>query len=196
MDFSAALRSSSVATPSNGVAATAVQLGEAGSELRLASPGKVILAARVAARLDEQPNPEIRARSYTQTPYWSIERARLGQSREVPVEVIVNGYPVAKRNVVADGVLRDLDFEVSVERSSWIALRILPSSHTNPIWVVVGNKPVRASRRSIEWCLKGVDQCWSQKSRFIAEAELPQARTDYDHARKVYRQRLNEAEVD
>ena len=76
-----------------------------------------------------------------------------------------------------------------------MALRILPSSHTNPIWVLVGEKPVRASRRSIEWCLQGVDRCWSQKERFIAPAELPQAQADYEHARTVYRQRLQEADA-
>ena len=89
----------------------------------------------------------------------------------MPVELIVNGYPVARQTMVADGPLRDLTFEVPIERSSWVAVRILPSSHTNPIWVLVGGKPVRASRRSAEWCLKGVDQCWSQKERFIAAAE-------------------------
>ena len=90
----------------------------------------------------------------------------------MPVELIVNGFPVAKQTLVADGALRDLTFEVPVARSSWVALRILPSSHTNPIWVLVGGRPVRASRRSAEWCLKGVDQCWSQKEQFIAAAEL------------------------
>jgi hypothetical protein len=40
-----------------------------------------------------------------------------------------------------------------------VALRILPSSHANPVFVLVGGKPIRASRRSVEWCLKGVGQC-------------------------------------
>ena len=84
------------------------------------------------------------------------------------MELIVNGSPVARQTLVADGTLRDLTFDVPIARSSWIAVRILPSSHTNPIWVLVEGRPVRASRRSAEWCLKGVDQCWSQKERFIA----------------------------
>lgn len=184
------------ATPAGNPAGSVVRMGEEGSELRLARAGAVKLAARVAARLAEQPDPKIRATNYAQKPYWDIERARLGEGREVPVEVIVNGYPVARRTIVADGTLRDVDFEVKIERSSWVALRILPSSHTNPIWVTVADKPVRTSRRSIDWCLKGVDQCWSQKEKLIAAAELPQARADYEHARQVYRQRLAEAEVD
>ena len=43
---------------------------------------------------------------------------------------------------------------------------------TNPVFVLVGEKPIRASRRSAEWCLKGVDQCWSQKQRFIKADEM------------------------
>lgn len=111
------------------------------------------------------------------------------------MEVIVNGQAVARKAIVADGQIRDVDFDVTMERSGWVALRILPSSHTNPIWVLVGDKPVRASRRSIEWCLKGVDRCWSQKERFIAPGEREQARADYEHARTVYRKRLEEAEA-
>ncbi len=90
----------------------------------------------------------------------------------------------------------DISCHVSLQHSSWVALRILPSSHTNPIWVTIGDQPVRASRRSIEWCLQGVDQCWSQKERFIAAPELAQARADYEHARRVYRQRLSEAKLE
>ena len=77
-------------------------------------------------------------------------------------------------------------------RSSWVALRILGSSHTNPIFVLVGDKPVRASRRSLEWCLKCVDQCWSQKAQFIRAEEMEAAKAAYEHARQTYRQRLQE----
>jgi len=61
---------------------------------------------------------------------------------------------------------------------------------------MVGGKPVRASKRSIQWCFDGVDTCWSQKERTYAPAELPQAKLDYEHARQVYRTRLAEAEVE
>jgi len=114
----------------------------------------------------------------------------------VPVELVVNGYPVAKQNLVADGALRDVTFDATIDRSSWLAVRILPSSHTNPVWVLVGGKPVRASRRSADWCLKGVDQCWLQKERFIERGELEQARADYEHARQTYRRLLSESEID
>jgi hypothetical protein len=168
-----------------------VAMGEAGSELRLSKPGTVRLTARVAARLNEQPNPALQKRSYTEKPFWDIERARLGDSREVPLEVLVNGVPVARKNFRADGEMRDVAFDVPVNRSSWVALRILPSSHSNPVWVLVDGKPVR-ERRSIEWCAKGVDQCWSQKKRFIPAKEMTDATAAYDHARKIYQQRLGE----
>jgi hypothetical protein len=173
-----------------------VAMGEAGSELRLAAPGRVRLTARVAARLNETPNPAVQKSSYEKKPYWDIERARIGATRTVPVEVVVNGYPVARTEIVADGREQDVAFEVDIARSSWVALRILPSSHTNPIFVLVADKPVRASRRSVEWCLKGVDQCWSQKERFIRPAELADAKAAYAHAREEYRRRLQECEVE
>ena len=173
-----------------------VAMGEKGSELRLAQAGTVRLSARVAARLKETPDEAIRNLRYTQKPYWDVERARVGGTREVPVEVIVNGYPVSRKSIVADGRVQDVTFDVKLDRSSWVALRILPSSHTNPIFVVVGGKPIRGSRRSVEWCLQGVDQCWSQKKGLIAANEMADAVKAYDHARQVYRQLLRESTVD
>jgi hypothetical protein len=116
-----------------------------------------------------------------------VERARVGTSREVPVEVVVNGNAVARQTILADGQARDLKFTVSVEESSWIAARILPAAHTNPVFAMVDGKPVRASKRSAEWCLNAVNQCWTQKALHISPAELADARKAYDHAREVYR---------
>jgi hypothetical protein len=151
---------------------------------------------RAAALLDEKPSPERGRRPYNEQPYWDIERARVGDTRSVEVELVVNGHPVGKQRLVADGALRDLTFDAAIDRSSWLAVRILPSSHTNPVWVLIAGKPVRASRRSAEWCLKGVDQCWSQKERFIKRDELDQAKADYEHARRTYQRLVSESEVD
>ncbi|HEV2392928.1 MAG TPA: CehA/McbA family metallohydrolase [Verrucomicrobiae bacterium] len=138
-----------------------VAMGEKGSQFDLQTPAIVNVTARVAALLDPQPNPDLQKRPYNEKPYWDIERARIGNTREAPLELVVNGYPVARQNLVADGTLRDVQFQTRIERSSWVALRILPSSHTNPIFVLVGGRPIRASRRSAQWCLDGVDRCWS-----------------------------------
>lgn len=171
-------------------------VGTRGSELKLEGPRTVRVTAKVAALLDVDPAAELKEKPYDQQPYWTIERARIGATREVPLEVVVNGLPVAAKNIFADGALREVSFDVAVERSSWIALRILPSSHTNPIFVTVGGRPVRASRRSAEWCLKAVDQCWTQKVSKIAPAERTEAAAAYEHAREVYRKIIAESEVE
>jgi len=75
-----------------------------------------------------------------------------------------------------------------------VALRILPSSHSNPIFVLVGGKPIRASKESAEWCLKGVDKCWEQKEKFIKADELADAKGAYEHARETYRRLLGECQ--
>jgi hypothetical protein len=170
------------------------EVGVNGSELKLDAAGTVRVTARVAALLPEQPDGSIGRKSLDQKPYWHLERARLGGTREVPVEVIVNGESVGKQTIVADGVARDVSFDVKVEKSSWVAIRILPSSHTNPVFVLVGGKPIRASKRSAEWCLKGVDVCWGQKKQFIAAGEMKDAEAAYGHAREAYRQIVAESE--
>ncbi len=167
-----------------------VALGEKGGERRLDAPGKVTVRAKVAALLSPEVSPEgrlIRERPIEQKPYWDLERTRIGDTRKVPLEVVVNGKAVAREEIEADGIVRDVSFDVAIERSSWVALRIYPSSHTNPIWVVVDGKPVRASKKSAEWCLKSVDQCWTQKVKNTRESEREAAKAAYDKAREAYR---------
>jgi hypothetical protein len=168
------------------------EAGTGESEIRLDKPDRVKVTVRAAANLDPLPDRSIRQKRYDEQPYWDLERARIEDSREVPVEIVVNGTPVASQRLLADGTIKTLTFDVAIDRSSWIAARILPSSHTNPVFALVGGKPVRASRRSAEWCLNAVNQCWTQKSPRIRASELEDARRAYEHARQVYRQRLVE----
>jgi hypothetical protein len=161
-------------------------VGTGGSEVRLEAPGSVHADVKVAAFLDPLPDPLIHGKPYSDKPYWDVERARIGDSREVPVELVVNGEAVARRSVPADGQVRDVTFDAAIAKSSWVAVRILPAAHTNPIFVLVGGKPVRASRRSAEWCLAAVSQCWTQKAPRIKVEELGAARKAYDQAREVY----------
>jgi hypothetical protein len=150
------------------------------------------VTVKAAANLDPTPNDLIRNAAYDDKPYWDLERARIGIRREVPVEVVVNGVVVATLPLVADGTVRDLTFDVPLDRSSWIAVRILPSSHTNPVFALVGGKPIRGSRDSVQWCLTAVNQCWTQKAPKIRASEIDAARQAYDYARQVYQQRLAE----
>lgn len=137
---------------------------------------------------------DMHARALEKEPYWHIERARIGETRQVPVEVVMNGKPVASRNIIADGRVEDVSFDVPVQRSSWLAVRILGSSHSNPMFVVVDGKPIRASRQSAQWCLAAVNQCWTQKAPKISKRELPEAQAAYDHARNVYTKLVTESE--
>ena len=169
------------------------EVGTGGSEVSLSSGAPARVAVKVAALLDALPNEAVRRLRFDQAPYWHLERARIGSSRDVPVELVVNGRVAARQTVTADGVVHDVSFEVPLAQSSWLAVRILPSSHSNPIFAIVDGKPIRASRRSAEWCLAAVNQCWTQKAPKIAAGELEAARQAYDHARDVYRKLMAES---
>ncbi len=171
-----------------------LEVGTNGSEIQVKAGETAHITAKVAAYLDPDPDPAFHNLRYDQKPYWHLERSRIAGTREVPVEVVVNGESVATKNLVADGQVREMAFDVPIAKSSWIALRILPSSHTNPIFALVDGKPIRASKRSAEWCLAAVNQCWTQKSPRIREAERDDARKAYDHAREVYKQRIAESQ--
>lgn len=183
------------------------EVGTNGSEINLENPGTITISSKVGARLEPEPEtlpnipharllrdkPEIAEQLYVHKPFWHLERARIANSRHVKVEVVVNGKAIASQNLEADGTLQDIDFNVGIEKSSWVALRILPSSHTNPIFVKVDNQPIRASKKSAEWCLASVEQCWKQKEKFLADSEMQSARDAYDHARRTYRNLIRES---
>jgi hypothetical protein len=188
-------RATDVAAAEAGSDASTVLLGEPGSDghasvLALEKPGRVRVAFHVAAMLEEQQNAEterIRNARLDAKPYWHIERCRIGDSRMVPVELIVNGEVAERFEFEADGHIGSREVELDIAESSWVAVRILPSVHTNPIWVTVGDEPVRSNRRSAEWCLQAVDTCWEQKRGQIRESERAEAEAAYEQARAVYR---------
>jgi hypothetical protein len=171
-------------------------LGVGQSQLDLTGPQKVQISARAAAYLppvQDEIGAIIASRAAHLPPYWDIERARVGKSRNVTVELVVNGEGVDRKEIVADGQWRDVRFERSVDRSSWVALRVVYSSHTNPIFVLVNSKPIRASRRSAEWCRRGVDRCWEMKRPKIRNEEAKAAEAAYEKARQVYDRILEES---
>lgn len=113
---------------------------------------------------------------------------RVGQGR-----VYVNGKPVASKEVPADGQVHDLDFEVRVERSSWLALRHFPQLHTNPVNVLVAGHPIRTSRSSALWCIETINQVWRMKHEKIPDEERSAARAAFDEAIAKYRRIASEA---
>ncbi len=170
-------------------AVNGVAVGTDDSEVKLSGAQTVTVTAKVAAYLppdQDEVGATIAARAMAQPPFWHIERARIGTSRSVPVELVVNGQVVDHVEVEASGAWTDVSFDVPLDRSSWVALRVLYSSHTNPIFVLVDDAPIRASRRSAEWCRLAVDRCWAMKAPLIREEERDEAEAAYDHARQVY----------
>lgn len=104
------------------------------------------------------------------------------------VEIVVNGRVAASRTVPADGKTHDLEFEIALEQSSWVALRQFPQLHTNPVTVLIEDRPVRASRDSARWCQDVVNQLWDARHKHIAEPERPAARAAYDRALRRFEQ--------
>ena len=101
----------------------------------------------------------------------------------------MNGEAVASTDIVADGNWKDVNFTYPIKQSSWVALRIYPSSHTNPVFVIVDNKPIQV-KKSAEWCRDAVDQCWKMKEPRIRAEEKAAAKEAYDQATKVYQELL------
>ncbi|MEN1680840.1 MAG: CehA/McbA family metallohydrolase [Planctomycetota bacterium] len=151
-----------------------VEVGVDGSELAVEGPTGLQFSADVAALLE-------------QSDYQSAD------APELEVELIVNGLPVATSQLKADGSRQPFAFEATIERSSWVALRVFPHAHTNPIFIVVDGKPIRASKASAEWCLRGVDQCWRMKVPTYATEEQADAHAAYEHARKEFARIRQEA---
>lgn len=172
--------------------------GESGvaSELKLSKPGRVTISTQIAAMLPKEISPEaqtIRNRRIDEKPYWHIERSRIGETRKVPVELVMNGEVVATREIEADGKTVDIDWEIDLTKSSWVALRVFPSMHSNPIFVEIDNQPIRSSVESAEWCRKAVDICWNKKKPQIRAAEREAAEAAYEIARKAYDRIMEEA---
>ncbi|WP_018612392.1 CehA/McbA family metallohydrolase [Segetibacter koreensis] len=172
-----------------------VEAGTNDSRVSLNGKETVKITAKVAANLSEQQDQAgaaIAQRALTEQPYWNLERARIGTTRKVRVELIVNGEPVDTTEIAADGNWKDVSFTYPVSNSSWMALRIYPSSHTNPVFVIVNDKPVHV-RKSAEWCRQAVDQCWKMKQSNIRQEEHAAAEATYNKARNMYDKIIEES---
>lgn len=109
------------------------------------------------------------------------------------VELIVNGRAIAEKEVPADGHEHEIEFKIGLDRSSWVALRQFPQLHTNPVNVIVGGQPIRASRASARWAIECIEQLWRVRGRSIAAGERDEARRTYDRVIEQYRQIASEA---
>jgi hypothetical protein len=164
-------------------------------DLELSSAQTVHVEAIVAARLEPEITLETTPKRILPGWGWHLEWARVGTTRAVPVELVVNGIAVEKTSLLADGAPRPLKFKTPIARSSWVALRIMPSAHTHPVFVTVAGKPIRASKRSAQWCRTCIDKVWEVKSPFMREIERPAAAEAFDHARRTYDKITSESET-
>jgi len=114
------------------------------------------------------------------------------------VELIVNGKVAATKEVPADDKPHEITFDVPIKQSSWVALRQFPQLHTNPVNVLVGGKPIRASKASAKWCIGTIEQLWRERGNpktgpKIADAERPEAETTFQKAIEMYKAIVAEA---
>lgn len=163
-------------------------------DLAIKEPETLEIEALVAARLDSEEFANLAAIKHGLN-RWHLERARISTTDSVPVELIINGIAVDKATLIADGKPRAVSFKTSLAHSSWVALRIFPSSHTYPVFAIIGDKPIRGSKRSAQWCRTCVDKVWEVKSPFIRESERPSAVEAFDHARIAYEAIAAQCEV-
>ena len=129
-------------------------VGVKDSEVRSAEPGTVQVKAKVAALLEPEPTEETeRVRKATlnaNRPYWDLERARVGNTRTVPVEVIVNGQAVAKKEVPADGQEREVTFDVEIKQIAGCAYASSRRvTRTRSSWWLTARRSGRARSRRI-----------------------------------------------
>ncbi len=162
------------------------------SLLPLAKKQTVAVQAEVAALLSPEQNEDgasIAKSDQEKKPHWNIERARIRKSREVNVELLVNGIVKERQKITADGSLQKVNFNPLIEESSWIALRVFASSHSNPVYIELNKKPIQIAK-SVEWCIRALDQCWKKKEPRIRDNEKADAKKTYDEARAFYQKKL------
>jgi len=148
-------------------------------DAELQAPGKVAVRALVAFTSD--------------MPLGSAKEAPLPKGNTRTVEVMVNGQAVETKIVPADGKPHPIEFDVTIARSSWVALRSFPQLHTNPVNVLVGGKPIRPSRESALWCVEVIKQLWRACGTKIAPGEREEAHKTFLHAIDIYRRIADEA---
>ena len=165
-----------------------------GDSISMVSPGQVEVTSKVAFA-EEIPmgvaygnqNSPLGRRLTGDTIELHLERSRdfeIKGSRLV--ELVVNGKVLQSKKVPADGREYELKWTVKIDRSSWIALRHFPQMHTNPVNVIIGGKPVRASRSSALWCAESIRNLIENRMRFISDAEKTEALKTFNKAIATY----------
>jgi hypothetical protein len=151
-------------------------------EVKLDKPGSVKITAKLAFAKD----PALGTAPGAQVPKGNVRK----------VELIVNGQVAATKDVPADDKMHDIEFDVAIAKSSWVALRHFPQMHTNAVPVLVDGKPIRASRASAKWCIGMIEQLWKQRGAGIKADERKDAGTAFQKALEIYRKIVEESDAD
>ena len=146
----------------------------------LKEPGSVKVTAKVAFA--------------SEVPLGTAKGGQVPPGNKRKVELIVNGKVADSAVIDADDKPHDVQFNVPIERSSWVALRQFPQLHTNPVTVTVAGKPIRASKNSARWCLGVIDQLWRVRGPDLPESERGEARKTFDKAIEMYKKIAEESE--
>jgi hypothetical protein len=165
-------------------------------DVALAAPGKIAVRARVAfapqvPRAVAHGTQEALARRRIVGDTVELHGPRgeeLVDGGEKLVELIVNSRVAGALRVPADGRTHDMQFEFPIDRSSWVALRQFPQLHTNPVNVIVAERPIRASRKSAQWCIACIELLWRNREQNIVPSERDAAREAFQRALARYRQ--------
>ena len=98
-----------------------VTLGSGDPSLELEEAGEVAVRVKASAMLPRHPDPRFAGLRSDEKPYWDVERARIPGTRDVSVELVVNGRVAASKPLRADGQVQEMEFSADLRRSSWIA---------------------------------------------------------------------------
>jgi hypothetical protein len=124
------------------------------------------------------------------------------------VSLVVNGEIAEKIPVSGDRKSVDFTKTFKVTKSGWYHLRAegapadrypldtrYPQAFTNPVWVTVGNQPVR-SKAAADYSIKWIDTLESMAEQWPgwrSEKEKSHVFAQFEEARRIYRQRAAEA---
>ncbi len=116
------------------------------------------------------------------------------------VEVVYNGEVVARANLSNDNLRGEIDTEIPVGESGWLAFRATgpghsdhplgsQDAHTSPIYVQVADRPAGA-RDDAEYFLGWIDRLWlaiRQRDRIPGDTMRKHVELQMESARDVYR---------
>ncbi|HEV3238277.1 MAG TPA: CehA/McbA family metallohydrolase, partial [Gemmataceae bacterium] len=149
------------------------------NDVKLDKPGPVTVKANAAFA--------------SEMPLGTAVGGQASKDKTRKIEIVVNGVAVASKEVPADDKPHDVTFTIDLDKSSWVAVRQFPQLHTNPVNVIIGGKPIRASRKSAQWCVDVIEQLWRVRKNDIAAAERAEADKTFQEAVKTYRKIAAEA---